>query len=381
MASIPDFVVEYFLLGRTRRDALNRYTQDGGIVSDVWLAFAKDLQASRRVLVAPSKGTNAADLAYALHKTITAYRASGPPARGKPGVSPLENFVAVTTLYLDELLGIVLPMSAWWHDKNLSALHRTAMRSGPKLEEKLEQAIRIKLGREEDELMLRQGMVESIDVYPDRRVIQAASLAALIGVFRAAEKNSAFFDDLQGIDPRTPEGEEAFVGWINRQAEVIAQAAREELARPFLPALLNLPADMPGSKPPSRTERDDPPVLVQRVFLDREASLADTAAIGTIKADAAYRVFDMSCRDVTWAIIDSGIATTHPAFEDHDAKDSRGNPILPLPTRVRATYDFTSIERIRNFDLISDEDGSPGRSATIRAVVDELEKLPGRTVP
>jgi subtilisin family serine protease len=45
---------------------------------------------------------------------------------------------------------------------------------------------------------------------------------------------------------------------------------------------------------------------------------------------------------------------------------------------VRATYDFTRIERIRNFDLIADPDGSPERAAAINAVVVELQTLPGR---
>jgi serine protease AprX len=378
--AIPDFVVEFFLLGRTRREAIERYTQDGGIVTDVWLAFAKDLQAHRRVLVASTKGTSAVDVGFALHKTITAYRAELPtPSRGKPGVSPLENFVAVT-LYFDELLRVILPMTNWWHDKNLSALRRKAARSGPTLDDALEQAIRNKLGREENEVGLRQEFVDSADAYPDRRVIQAASLAALIGVFLAAQENPTFLGGLQGIDPRIPEGEDRFVAWVNTQAETIASAARRELARPFVSALLTLPADMPGSRPHG-TMQDEPPVLVQRVFLDRDATLADTSANCTIKADAAYRVFDISCRDVTWAIIDSGIATTHPAFEDHDAKDPRGQPILPRPQRIKATYDFTRIEQIRNFDLISEPEGSLARRAAIEAVVNELEQLPGRAVP
>src|SRR4051812_15095579 len=94
---IPSSVVEFFLLGRTRLDAIERYTQDGGIVTDVWLAFARDLDASQRVLVAPTNGTRAVDLGYALHKAITEYRKTLPPTptRGTPGVSPLDNFVAV----------------------------------------------------------------------------------------------------------------------------------------------------------------------------------------------------------------------------------------------------------------------------------------------
>ncbi len=386
MTRIPEFVVEFFLLGRTRREATERYTQDGGIVTDVWLAFAKDLEAPRKVLVAPTKGTSAVDLGFALHKTITANRTSPVlplSPRGKPGVSPLENFVAVT-IYFDELLRVVLPMSNWWHDKNLNAVHRTAMRSGPKHEDMLEQAIRNKLGREENEVGLRQSLADSANAYPypDRRVIQAASLAALIGVFLSAQANSTFLTNIEGIDPRTSEGEVKFVDWVNTQAETIASAARIELAKPFLLALLDLPADMRGSRPPSSPSIKEPPVLVQRVFLDRDATLADASAISTIKADAAYRVFDISCRDVTWAVIDSGISAAHPAFEDHDTRDSLGQPIVPSPaTRIKATYDFTRIERIRNFDLMADPETSAARSAAIKAVVDELAQLPGRMVP
>jgi hypothetical protein len=72
--TIPDFIVEFFLIGRTRREALERYTQDAGIVTDVWPAFAKNVEQSQRVLIAPSKGTSAGDIGFALSRVITAYR-------------------------------------------------------------------------------------------------------------------------------------------------------------------------------------------------------------------------------------------------------------------------------------------------------------------
>lgn len=381
MVKIPDIVIEFFLLGRTRRDAIDRYTQDGGIVSDVWLAFAKDLQASQRVLVAPSIDTSAVDLGYALHKAIVAYRQQFVPTRGKPGVSPLENFVAVTTLYLDELLRVILPMTHWWYDKNVSALHQKAMVSGQTLDAILEQAIRNKLGRNEGEVAMRQTFTEVPGIPTDRRIIKSASLAALIGVFRAAEEDATFLQGLESIDPRTPEGWRKFTQWIDNKAEAIAWAARVELARPLLGTLIELSSTMRGPRASPAIQTSGPPVLVQRVFLDREASLADTEAICTIKADAAFRVFDISCRAITWAIIDSGIAAMHPAFEDHDAKDPQGMSILPPPRRIKATYDFTPIERIRNFDLILEPDGSHGRNSAIEEVVTELETLAGRTVP
>src|SRR5215475_10966070 len=111
MTAIPNYVIEYFLLGRTRQNALERYTQDGGIVSDVWLAFAADQASPQRVLVAPSQGTSAIDLGYALHRSLASYRKSlAGIQRQTTAVSPLENFVAVT-IYFDELLRIILPLT------------------------------------------------------------------------------------------------------------------------------------------------------------------------------------------------------------------------------------------------------------------------------
>jgi serine protease AprX len=376
VTTIPDFVVEFFLIGRTRREALERYTQDAGIVTDVWLAFARNVEQSQRVLIAPSKGTSAADMGFALSRVITAYRRREfSDKRESAGVSPLENFVKVR-IFFDELLRIVLPLTSWFHDKNLSALKKQGP-SSALLTRTLEQAIRNKLGNEDTEVELREAIYKDQDAYPDRRVIQAASVAALIGVFEVALEKPDFFDGL--APPRTAADEDAFIKWIKTRAPEIAAAAIKMITEPFIPELLTLPADLKGSRP-AATPTEEPPVLVHRVFLDRDASLADTTANCTIKADAAYRVFDISCRDVTWGVIDSGIQTTHPAFIDHDAKDPRGQPIANAK-RIKFTYDFTAIELIRNFDLTFDPDGSPERRAVIESVVDKLEAMPGRTVP
>lgn len=381
MATIPPFVVEYFLLGKTRRDAIERYTQDGGIVTDVWLAFAKDTEACQRVLVAPSAGVSAVDLGFALHRAITDYRkvwAAALPLHPS-AVSPLENFVAVT-LYFDELVRIVFPLTSWWQRKNLGAMQRKAFKSAAVLDEMLERAIRIKLGSDEEEMDLRHDAAAA-DVFPDRRILEAAPLAALIGVFYAARAaiNPLVFDQVVQ-DPNRESQQESFVPWVKIHAKRIASEARAELSRQYVTALHALRDQVrQGAATEQPAYPEDPPEMIQRVFLDRPAMLAaETDALSTIKADAAYRVFDISCRHVTWAILDSGIATTHPAFLDHEARDRRGELIKPTPHRIKATYDFTRIERIRNFDLTLELDGSAGRSAAIQAVVDELAGLPGR---
>ncbi|HYC93353.1 MAG TPA: S8 family serine peptidase [Thermoanaerobaculia bacterium] len=384
MPTIRPFLIEYFLLGRTHQDALERYTQDGGIVTDVWLAFAAAPDEPQRVLIAPTRLAGTVVLGHGLHRAITDYRAwNQNTARESPRVSPLENFVAVT-VYFDELLQIILPLTTWWHKKELNALRRKVARSGDILEAKLKNAIVDKLGGGSSSMQAHaEGMTTATaadEMSPDRRIIQAAPLAALIGVFKLAGTNPGAFAPIQALDPRNKPGDaDKFIEWIVLNAEAIAEASRQELSRETEPALMALRNNLPETvKAQLHLDVEDPPELIQRVFLDRQAGLANTDANCTIKADAATRVFDVSCRDVTWAMIDSGIATSHPAFLDHGAKDRHGRPIVPPPRRIKATLDFTKIDLIRNFDLIAHDEGTPERAAAIAKTVAELEQLPGR---
>src|SRR5262249_513986 len=69
----------------------------------------------------------------------------------------------------------------------------------------------------------------------------------------------------------------------------------------------------------------------------------------------------------------------HPAFLDHGARNRRGEPLPVKPCRVRSTFDFTLIQKIRNFDLTVYPQGSAERANDIAAVVLDLDSLPGRT--
>jgi serine protease AprX len=379
MAEIPAFVIEYFLLGRTHRDAIERYTQDAGIVTDVWLAFARDQTKPQRVLIAPTVNTSSVVLGHLLHNAISLYRHNTAQLleRILPTVSPLENFVAVT-LYFDELLRIVLPLTTFSNRKYLNALRKKAEKSGPSLEGKLEQAILYRLRSLDGEMAFRHEDSSTDGPIVDNKVMESAPQAALIGVFRMAQEDPISIDNLRGLDPRRPEDADRFLGWIEDHAGQIARAAREELSSELEPALLREDA-VDRSQLPRTTTSGEPPELILRVFLDRKVSLADTVGNCTIKADAANRVFGISCKGITWAIIDSGIVASHPAFLDHDARDNRGRRIEPPPSRIKATLDFTCIERIRNFDLTAYPEGSPERSNAIDGVVAELSNLPGRS--
>ena len=374
---IPSYIVEYFLLGQTRRGAIERFTEDGGIVIDVWLAFATDIFQSLRVLVAPSDGVRTVDLGFALHKEVTAYRNSLPaetkskwgfPADRVPlNVSPLENCVAVS-IYLDELLHVALPLTRWWKEKNLGGLRASAMDPDATLRAELERTIRIRLGRDDEGSVadVRGQMQES-----DHRVIEAAPIAALVGVFCATGQDPSFVKD-PILDPDVRPPPEDFLRWVRRKAPEIAEAATEELLRPFDSEIF-LPALEVAAQATGEPADAGLPALITRVFLNREAQMADTEAIEAVKADAATRLFQISCRDIAWAVIDAGIDTTHPAFIDHGDRRSKSLPDDEKPRRVRATFDFTLIHEIRSFDLTNEP-----RDIPIAKVAKRLAGLPGR---
>lgn len=397
MTEIPAHIIEYFLLGRTRPDVVERFLQDGGIVPDVWLAFAKEPLAPLRVLVAACEGTSAVDLAFELNRCLRAYRYSPHAANGfaaivksaSPNVSPLENFVAVT-VYLDELLRVLLPLTRWWHVKRLNRIKGKAA-YGSYLERMLEQEILLKLGRRPHgpPVTLSAAVRPDGAMTRDWRVIEAAPIAALIGVFAAAVRDPGFVAQ-SGSAPRSHQDEAPFLDWVGQHAETIAYEAQQEFGQDLIPELQNVQA-LPGAAPNPVDEEDDfpaPPALIQRVFLDRQARIAQAPApsepICTIKADAAERLFEVSCRTMTWAIIDSGIAATHPAFYDWNEIERRKlvidprNPPANVPSRVKATFDFTLIDQIRNFDLTVYPKGSTQRKDEIARVVDLLAQLPGR---
>jgi subtilisin family serine protease len=91
-----------------------------------------------------------------------------------------------------------------------------------------------------------------------------------------------------------------------------------------------------------------------------------TKSVLAVKADAARRLFELSCSQLAWAILDSGIDARHPAFRKRDAKgkpyaqafesarsgDRPARSNQPVNrTRVQATYDFTRVRDLLNPDL------------------------------
>jgi subtilisin family serine protease len=132
--------------------------------------------------------------------------------------------------------------------------------------------------------------------------------------------------------------------------------------------------------------------MIWRVTKNRRVHLAVAKSALTVKADAARRLFDISCQNITWAILDSGIDTKHPAFAlttaEHEAElerkkkalaaeQARANPdatidedearkalqvaVSDLDSRVVKTLDFTRLRELLDYDLKIDAESQQAK--------------------
>lgn len=127
------------------------------------------------------------------------------------------------------------------------------------------------------------------------------------------------------------------------------------------------------------TEPPEKPSL-KRVTRNRPAGKTVYRSRRTVKADAANRLFDVSCAELAWAVIDSGIDATHPAFRLRDEsgdlyeKPFEGTEVNH--TRVLATYDMTRLRLAHRAAEQSQADHpEPAVAAMIERYGEELQGL------
>ncbi|HEX8085019.1 MAG TPA: S8 family peptidase [Solirubrobacteraceae bacterium] len=156
---------------------------------------------------------------------------------------------------------------------------------------------------------------------------------------------SEWGDDVLGGGDRPSLG--ATDNWRGRSAE-------RERAAQWLSGIVGLIA--PGATGDRllagvrRADAIDVPLLF-RVATNRSSRTSLMHSARAIKADAARKLFAPSCRDLRWAVVDSGIDARHPALrrrnKDDEPYDKPFEVVTPKPrtlgTRVVATYDFTKV--------------------------------------
>jgi serine protease AprX len=323
---IPRALVEFILLGP---DDDRRQLQDSPILGDVWIEFARVPDQRLELLITPYKEHAAGKVAEALadrdHEDEPAFN-----------VAFLQGLVAAS-LTFEELLQLVVPMTSWWSDRRIAEAVTAYVASPATMTEDID-AI---LAQARNWLHARSAGPRTLDLENGGRMQDLATrkryiaLAGLILWAASAER----------LDTQTRGPEE-------RALQILDRVTAEEITAALTTMFRGLRDEVPDS-------------LVWTVSRNRRAAHAVTRSVPAVKADAARTLFSIDCHEITWAVIDSGIDATHPAFLDKARKDSR----------VKRSFDFTHIREVVSLDNLRDSPRRRERIAKLEALA-LRKKLP-----
>jgi serine protease AprX len=114
--AVPLGFIEHVLLGSGES---RRQLQDSPILGDVWVAYAQDPAVAVDLLISSHWDSTANALAAAVYSGVAGIRA-GDEDPGVAALSAPTGFIAAR-LYLDEVLRVVVPMTAWWYEPTTQA--------------------------------------------------------------------------------------------------------------------------------------------------------------------------------------------------------------------------------------------------------------------
>ncbi len=406
-----------------------RFTQDSPILPAVWQCYALEPHKQHELILTVNKNGETGPAAHKLRELIGHLRDKQRQKkvfdpigqRDRVRVSYIPGQIAVR-LYFDEMMRNVLPLTPWWHE-----MKDTIVDAADRFENDLSLSDRDwqkqfphpGSGREADltdALMMMRWEIErardpnSPKYFHDK---YDANRKSYVGMFPAEFSwmvriagvvSDCFFS---GQPILSDDGNQNNLGVrLNNELAVRARdtaglateittseerknelrktslsldyatQSRQEIAASFLQIYNHWDPDDEASK---RTD-------IWRITKNRPIHLAINKSSHTVKADAANRLFDVSCSNITWAILDSGIDQGHPAFRVTSSeyeeevrrekarrnkkkaannKDGRANRISVddlKEHRVKKTLDFTRLRETLDFDIETDPDEEDRRN-------------------
>ncbi len=352
--------IDALLLGVGGR---RRELQDFPILGDVWARFAEKPGEPHDLLITPTWEKPTGEVARLVARTGLADAQVGPYCRN---VAYLHGLV-VATLTLEDLVRVAIPATKWWdgiNDKwngvSEGGEEPGGAKGGP-ADERLREIIGWELKAALAEEALRgEGSVAKLVGEGDRKDYegylsleiedrQAARLGLMLGALLAAEAKAAPKRAKRPAEPPTT------------VKELDDELGRDAILEAGV-AAIRLIIDQHDRF----ADRDDKMSwngLIFQVSLNRDAMPALHESVGAIKGDAARSLFSISCKEIGWAVLDSGIDGNHPAFWDYDkifkaqekaAADKLAGrkpaPAGPPPNRIKATFDFRRIRAIMSVD-------------------------------
>ncbi|QDL94588.1 hypothetical protein FDP22_22195 (plasmid) [Paroceanicella profunda] len=341
-----------------------RFTQDSPVLSDVWLAYALAPRSRQKLILTLSHDRGAGQAAAQLGAMLGRLRAreadrfpdgTPPVARGRTRISHIPGQISAE-LHFDELMRLALPLTPWWgetRDQLLRLAHSPAGRRGeaadwtgfpmhgPGRRRDLVEALRLH----------ETGAAPAADtarkLYLQRLPADLLWLVRLAGLI-----GTAFLDGHALLDEADPTGRALEARMLRRGPDVLRGTPPP--GPDAFPAEALVDGFFRIYEAWNTEENLQPEQFIWRVTRNRPVELAVSRSALTVKADAARRLFDVSCREITWAVIDSGIDRAHPAFADTTFPCPRDAPpaLADLPSRVVLTLDFTRIRDLLDADLL-----------------------------
>jgi subtilisin family serine protease len=326
------------------RSPIQRFTQDSPVLADVWIAFAQDPDRPQDLLLTPYQSAlslpNAGPsrergslltpgkLATQLKGRLLKERASARWKNWEPGrdarmdIAYNQTTVAAR-LWFDELVRVILPMSHWYATRIRGARTKGA-RGAPG------RPVLADISKPVRQRQFAEWLAEPESTPPH---VPPDLLWALqvVGTIALAKQSRG--------------------GALMRPEETRSRKVRRDYYARVLSAFARIVEGM---------DPEDAESQIYLVSLNRPVDTTVWRSTVAVKADAATRLFDVSCRDLTWAIVDSGIDATHPAFRRFDGSGPEARPFkqafersgreLRNNTRIVGTFDFTIIRELLTMD-------------------------------
>ncbi|HET9865541.1 MAG TPA: S8 family peptidase [Steroidobacteraceae bacterium] len=292
---VPHKLVEFILLGP---EDDRRQLQDSPILGDVWMAYAKTPLRKLQLLITPYRDNAAVEVASRLAEALN-LRKDAAHEEESADVAYLHGIVAAR-LSFREVLRIIVPMTYWWHDKNIeSAIDDYVVNPGS-----IKDAIT-------EVLEAARTLPNVVSKRPMQDIPTHARYIALAGIILWAQEQRATKRAAQ-------------VGELVER--LLENKAQNDIAKKLREVLKEL-------------DRAPEAPVVWYVARNRRASAALGKSVPSVKADSARSLFTVRCNELVWAIIDSGIYAQHEVFRDAKGK-----------SRVRKAFDFTCIRDVISLD-------------------------------
>jgi serine protease AprX len=301
-------VVGLILFGKGDRQ---RFVQETPILPDVWELFAARPTERHDLLITPIADCSAIgvmrEIKAQLKERFTKQKLPADlllAELAKAELAPLQNYVAAC-LTFEELLDVVLPRTLW--------TAKARARFDGKGNERLDPATAF--AQVYDAAVGQRPQTQPMrgQLFDIARILTL--IAAIIVSQDPALDEIATAEELKPLDARIATEIGALIARLKRLGE--------------------------------------PEPLISRVTSNRPVVQATLASRETVKADAAFRLFDVRCRDITWAVIDSGIERDHPAFKRRDPQPGEG------ASRVVRSYELGILRPLLNAAYEDDPAANP----------------------